>query len=45
MGAERLGESIDVSIDEARRIMSAKDAAFARVTQMREAAKWRWRNA
>jgi DNA polymerase I len=39
MGAERLGESIGVSIDEARRIMSAKDAAFARVTQMREAAK------
>ena len=39
MGAERLGESIGVSIDEARRLMRAKDAAFARVTRMRAAAQ------
>jgi DNA polymerase-1 len=35
MGAERLGESIGVSTDEARQLMRAKDAAFARVTRMR----------
>ena len=39
MGAERLGASIGVSIDEARRLMRAKDAAFARVTRMRAAAQ------
>jgi DNA polymerase I-like protein with 3'-5' exonuclease and polymerase domains len=39
MGAERLGESIGVSTDEARRLMRAKDAAFARVTRMRAAAQ------
>lgn len=39
MGAERLGESIGVSTDEARRLMRAKDAAFARVTKMRAAAQ------
>lgn len=39
MGAERLGETIGVSIDEARRIMRAKDAAFAKVTLMRTAAQ------
>jgi DNA polymerase I-like protein with 3'-5' exonuclease and polymerase domains len=39
MGAERLGESIGVSTEEAARVMRAKDAAFAKVTRMREAAK------
>jgi DNA polymerase I len=39
MGAERLGESIGVSTAEAQRVMRAKDAAFAEVTKMREAAK------
>ncbi|MBI5668187.1 MAG: hypothetical protein HZC41_09290 [Chloroflexi bacterium] len=39
MGAERLGESIGVSTEEARRLMAAKDAAFARVTRMRRAAQ------
>ncbi len=39
MGAERLGESIGVSTDEARRLMAAKDAAFARVTRMRAEAQ------
>ncbi|MBC7810207.1 MAG: hypothetical protein H7175_03630, partial [Burkholderiales bacterium] len=39
MGAERLGESIGVSRDEAFRLMRAKDAAFARVTRMRTAAQ------
>lgn len=39
MGAERLGESIGVSTEEARRLMAAKDAAFARVTRMRVAAQ------
>ena len=39
MGAERLGESIGVSTDEARRLMRAKDKAFARVTQIRAAAQ------
>jgi len=39
MGAERLGESIGVSTYEAQRVMRAKDAAFADVTKMREAAK------
>jgi DNA polymerase I-like protein with 3'-5' exonuclease and polymerase domains len=39
MGAERLGESIGVSTDEAQRVIRAKDAAFADVTRMREAAK------
>lgn len=39
MGAERLGESIGVSREEARRIMRAKGAAFAKVTQMRTAAQ------
>jgi len=39
MGAERLGESIGVSTDEARRLLRAKDAAFTRVTRMRAAAQ------
>lgn len=39
MGAERLGESIGVSIEEARRLMAAKDAAFVQVTKMRIAAQ------
>jgi DNA polymerase I-like protein with 3'-5' exonuclease and polymerase domains len=39
MGAERLGESIGVSTDEARRLMRAKDVAFAKVTRMRTAAQ------
>jgi hypothetical protein len=39
MGAERLGESIGVSTDEAQRVIRAKDAAFADVTRMREAVK------
>jgi DNA polymerase I len=39
MGAERLGESIGVSKAEALRLMQAKDAAFPRVTQMRNAAQ------
>lgn len=39
MGAERLGQSIGVSREEARRIMRAKDAAFDKVTQMRSAAQ------
>jgi DNA polymerase I-like protein with 3'-5' exonuclease and polymerase domains len=39
MGAERLGESIGVSTEDAQRVIRAKDAAFASVTRMREAAK------
>ncbi len=39
MGAERLGESIGVSTQEAQRLMRTKDAAFARVTRMRAAAQ------
>lgn len=39
MGAERLGESIGVSKDEAYRLMRAKDAAFSRVARMRAAAQ------
>jgi DNA polymerase I-like protein with 3'-5' exonuclease and polymerase domains len=39
MGAERLGESIGVSTDEAVRLMRAKDAAFAKVTRARAAAQ------
>jgi DNA polymerase I-like protein with 3'-5' exonuclease and polymerase domains len=39
MGAERLGESIGVTTDEARRVMLAKDRAFAFVTRSRERAK------
>jgi DNA polymerase I len=39
MGAERLGRSIGVSTDEARRVMRAKDAAFANVSRMRAAAQ------
>jgi len=35
MGAERLGESIGVSTQEAQRLMRTKDAVFARVTQRR----------
>lgn len=35
MGAERLGESIGVSKDEAWRLIQAKDRAFAKVTKMR----------
>ncbi len=44
MGAERLGQSIGVSTDEALRLMRAKDAAFAHVTRAREAAKRQTRN-
>ncbi len=44
MGAERLGQSIGVSTDEALRLMRAKDAAFANVTRSREAAKRQTRN-
>lgn len=43
MGAERLGESIGVSTDEARRLIRAKDKAFSRVTQIRAAAQQRVR--
>lgn len=43
MGAERLGESIGVSKDEARRLIAAKDRAFARVTAMRAEAQQRVR--
>jgi DNA polymerase I-like protein with 3'-5' exonuclease and polymerase domains len=39
MGAERLGESIGISRDEALRLMRAKDMAFAKVTRMRNAAQ------
>jgi DNA polymerase I-like protein with 3'-5' exonuclease and polymerase domains len=39
MGAERLGDSIGVSKDEARRLMDAKDRAFAQVTRIRAAAQ------
>ncbi|HSK89377.1 MAG TPA: DNA polymerase, partial [Anaerolineales bacterium] len=39
MGAERLGESIGVSTGEARRLIAAKDKAFAQVTRMRNAAQ------
>lgn len=39
MGAERLGQSIGVSTEEAMRLIRAKDAAFANVTRIREAAK------
>jgi DNA polymerase-1 len=39
MGAERLGDSIGVSKDEAQRLIYAKDRAFARVTRMRSAAQ------
>lgn len=43
MGAERLGESIGLSTDEARKLIRAKDAAFSRVTRMRTAAQQRTR--
>ncbi len=39
MGAERLGESIGVSREEARRLMDAKDRAFAKVARMRAGAQ------
>jgi DNA polymerase-1 len=39
MGAERLGDSIGVSPEEAQRLMQAKDRAFAKVTRMRAAAQ------
>jgi DNA polymerase I-like protein with 3'-5' exonuclease and polymerase domains len=39
MGAERLGQSIGISTEEAMRVIRAKDAAFRSVTQKREAAK------
>ncbi len=39
MGAKRLGESIGVSTEEAKRIMKAKDAAFPRVTYWRAVAQ------
>ncbi|MEO8608270.1 MAG: DNA polymerase [Chloroflexota bacterium] len=43
MGAERLGDSIGVSKEEAQRLMQAKDRAFARVTRMRAAAQQKTR--
>jgi DNA polymerase-1 len=43
MGAERLGESIGLTTDEARKLIRAKDAAFSRVTRMRTAAQQRTR--
>jgi DNA polymerase I-like protein with 3'-5' exonuclease and polymerase domains len=43
MGAERLGESIGVSTEEARRVIRAKDVAFAKVTRMRSQAQQRTR--
>jgi DNA polymerase I-like protein with 3'-5' exonuclease and polymerase domains len=39
MGAERLGESIGVSKDEAQALIRTKDVAFAHVTRMRTAAQ------
>lgn len=39
MGAERLGDSIGVTKDEARKLIAAKDRAFAHVTRMRTAAQ------
>ncbi|MBX3061934.1 MAG: hypothetical protein KF726_03105 [Anaerolineae bacterium] len=39
MGAERLGESIGVSREEARQLIEAKDRAFAKVTAMRQRAQ------
>lgn len=39
MGAERLGESIGVSTEEAQRLIRTKDAVFARVTQRRAEAQ------
>jgi DNA polymerase I-like protein with 3'-5' exonuclease and polymerase domains len=39
MGAERLGESIGVSRQEAQRLIQAKDRAFPQVTRMRTAAQ------
>jgi DNA polymerase I len=39
MGAERLGDSIAVSKEEAQGLIRAKDRAFARVTRMRAAAQ------
>jgi DNA polymerase I-like protein with 3'-5' exonuclease and polymerase domains len=45
MGAERLGKSIGVSTAEAQRILRAKDAAFASVTQKRAAAQKKAREA
>ncbi len=39
MGAKRLGESINVTTEEAKRIMKAKDAAFPRVTHWRSVAQ------
>jgi DNA polymerase I-like protein with 3'-5' exonuclease and polymerase domains len=39
MGAERLGESIGVSKQEAQRLILAKDHAFAQVARMRTAAQ------
>lgn len=43
MGAERLGESIGLSTDEARQLIRAKDASFQQVTGMRRAAQQRTR--
>lgn len=39
MGAERLGDSLGVSKEEAQSLMRAKDAAFPQVTRMRAAAQ------
>jgi DNA polymerase I-like protein with 3'-5' exonuclease and polymerase domains len=44
MGAERLGESINVPTEEARRLIQAKDRAFSRVTRMRAAAQQKVRD-
>ncbi|MCC7208665.1 MAG: hypothetical protein IT323_15260, partial [Anaerolineae bacterium] len=39
MGAARLGESLGISTDEARRVIAAKDRYFAAVTRAREQAQ------
>jgi len=44
MGAERLGESIGVSTEEAYRVIRAKDRTFANVTRCRNATKARTRD-
>ncbi len=39
MGAERLGHSLGLSTEEAQALMQAKDAAFPKLTRLRNAAK------
>ncbi len=43
MGAERLGRSIDVSLEEAQRFLRTKDAAFPHVTRLKREIKQRVR--